>query len=162
MSSFTNVLIVSPLADGKSWVIMRDFGYDVGAEGSNDTVNVEPGFVTDFASVPRVLWWAFPKWGLYGNAAVIHDWLYWEKNRSREEADRIMLEAMEVLHVPRYKQILIYHAVRMFGGWAWQRNTWDKESGFSRIITDPHIKSAARINRPGIFIRTFKEALNKS
>jgi len=28
MSRFTDVLVVSPLADGKTWVILRDFGYD--------------------------------------------------------------------------------------------------------------------------------------
>ena len=33
MSRFTDVLLVSPLADGKTWVIMRDFGYEVGRMG---------------------------------------------------------------------------------------------------------------------------------
>jgi hypothetical protein len=28
MSRFTDALVVSPLADGKTWVILRDFGYD--------------------------------------------------------------------------------------------------------------------------------------
>ena len=28
MSRFTSILLVSPLADGKTWVLMRDFGYD--------------------------------------------------------------------------------------------------------------------------------------
>ena len=157
MSSFTTALLVSPLSDGKSWVIVTNFGYDVGEEGSEDRVHVATGFVTDFASVPRLLWWALPKWGLYGNAAVIHDWLYWDQKRTRKEADQVMFEAMEVLKVPQIKKNLIYRAVRMFGGWAWKRNKWDKESGFDSVIKDENITYAVNINRPGIFKRTLKQ-----
>ncbi len=99
MSSFTDVLLVSPLADGKTWVIQRPFRYDVGAEGSSDTIAVPVGFRTDFATVPRLLWVVLPKWGRYGNATVIHDYLYWMQERTRREADCIFLEAMGVLGV---------------------------------------------------------------
>ena len=63
MSRFTDILLVSPLADGKTWVVMRDFGYDVGTEGSTDRIDVAVGFQTDFASVPRLFWTVLPKWG---------------------------------------------------------------------------------------------------
>jgi hypothetical protein len=33
------------------------------------------GYITDFASVPRILWWLVPPYGRYTAAAVIHDWL---------------------------------------------------------------------------------------
>src|SRR5256885_7105310 len=88
VSRFTEILLVSPLADGNTWVIMRDFGYEVGAEGSGDRVDVAIGFQTDFATVPRPLWIVLPKWGRYGNAAVIHDWLYWEQDRPGATVDR--------------------------------------------------------------------------
>ena len=68
MSQFTDVLVVSPLADGKTWVIVRDFGYDVGAENSGDHIDVAIGFKTDFATIPRLFWVILPKWGRYGNA----------------------------------------------------------------------------------------------
>ena len=157
MSRFTNALLVAPLSDGKSWVIVGDFGYDIGEEGSSEKVDVERGFVTDFASVPRVLWWVLPKWGLYGNAAVIHDWLYWEQSTSRKRADDLLLEAMEVLEVPSLKKKAIYSAVRTFGGWAWKRNKWDKDSGFNRVITDTVIASSVTIDRPGIFKKTLEQ-----
>ncbi len=157
MSKFTNALLVSPLADGKSWVIISDFSYDVGEEGSNDNINVKTGFVTDFASVPRILWWALPKWGTYGNAAVIHDWLYWDQKRTRKEADTIMFEAMTVLKVSNVKKYLIYKAVRIFGEWAWNRNKWDKESGFSRVIKEQKISYSVNINRPSIIKRTLEQ-----
>jgi len=61
--------MVSPLADGRTWVIRSEFGYDVGAEGSGDRIDVPIGFKTDFASVPRLFWAIFPQWG-YKNVDV--------------------------------------------------------------------------------------------
>lgn len=157
MSKFTNALLVSPLSDGKSWLIVGDFSYHVGLEDSEDVVEVEKGFVTDFASVPGMLWWVLPKWGIYGNATVIHDWLYWDQKRTRREADEIMLEAMGVLKVPKIKKALIFRAVRTFGGLAWKRNQWDKNSGFDRVVRDKNITYAIKLNRPGIFKRSIEQ-----
>ena len=58
-------------------------------------IEVQAGFVTDFASVPRV-----PiVYTLFGNRAhresVIHDYLYQTHLTSKDEADKIFLEAME-------------------------------------------------------------------
>lgn len=121
MSRFTEPLVVTPRPDGKTWIILSDFGYEVGSEGSGDVVNVPIGFPTDFASIPRPLWIIFPRWGKYGNAAVIHDWLYWDQARSRQEADSILLEAMGVLEVSPWQKYPIYWAVKVFGGFAWSR-----------------------------------------
>jgi len=141
MSRFTEVLLVSPLPDGKSWVIRRDFGYEVGEEDSGDVIDVPIGFMTDFASVPRLLWVMIPRWGKYGNAAVIHDWLYWDQSRTRREADQIFLEGMQVLEVSPLKQQLIYRAVRAFGWLAWRSNTKSKALGRSRICDPTELKS---------------------
>ena len=122
MSRFTESLVVTPLSDGKTWIILNDFAYEIGEEGSGDIINVPIGTYTDFASIPRSLWAVFPRWGKYGNAAVIHDWMYWDQSRSRKEADDIFLEGMEVLEVPAWKRKTIYRAVRMFGGFAWRSN----------------------------------------
>jgi len=51
MSRFIEMLIVSPLPDGRTWVIRCPFGYDVGKETSGDTIEVPVGFTTDFGSV---------------------------------------------------------------------------------------------------------------
>ncbi len=122
MSRFTESLVVTPRPDGKTWIILSDFGYEVGEEGSDDVIDVPIGTHTDFTSVPRLLWWIFPRWGKYGNAAVLHDWLYWEQARSRREADAIMYEAMGVLNVSSWQKIPIYHGVRWFGWIAWRNN----------------------------------------
>lgn len=122
MSKFTESLVVTPLPDGKTWIILCNFGYEIGKEGSGDIINVPIGTYTDFASIPRPLWAIFPRWGKYGNAAVIHDWMYWKQARSRQEADDIFLEGMEVLDVPNWKRNTIYYAVRWFGWLAWREN----------------------------------------
>lgn len=123
MSQFTAPLLVTPLPDGKSWVIVTDdFTYDVGAEGSGDSVRVPRGMVTDFASVPRPIWWFAGPWGTHGHAAVVHDAGYYLQDRSREEYDRIFLEAMTVLNVAWPKRQLMYLAVHWFGWRAWTRN----------------------------------------
>src|SRR5574341_1047048 len=149
MSQFTDVLVVSPLADGKTWVILRDFGYDVGVEDSGDHIGVAIGFQTDFATIPRLFWVILPKWGRYGNATVIHDWLYWLQTRPRREADAILLEAMGVLGVMPLVKVAMYWAVRLFGGLAWYRNQADKEDGFDRVLRDVRLKSVVESQRKG-------------
>lgn len=153
MSRFTDVLLVSPLADGKTWVVMRPFGYQVGAETSGDSVEVAVGFQTDFASIPRLLWVVLPKWGTYGNATVIHDWLYWEQARPRVSADAIFFEAMGVLGVRSTLKYPMYWAVRSFGWLAWYRNQADRDAGFSRVLQDRHVKATAQSQRPGLVVQ---------
>jgi hypothetical protein len=114
VSSFTKPLILE-FVDTDSpdrFELFEHFDYHVGRLNSGDVISVPAGFRTDFASVPRVFWWLVPPVGRYGKAAVIHDYLYVVKTRSRKEADKIFLEAMEVLDVPKWRRKLIYFAVR--------------------------------------------------
>lgn len=141
MSQFTKILIVSPLADGRSWVLREEFSYDVGEIGSGDTINVPVNFITDFASVPRPFWWLFPRWGRYGNAAVIHDFLYWEQGRSRKQSDNIFLEAMGVLKVNKCTRYILFCSVRIFGSLSWRSRRHLKEAGWIKIATKMPEKS---------------------
>lgn len=119
MSVFTKPLIVSPQADGKTWRLVEAFFFDIGFEGSGETINVPADFITDFASVPRPLWWIIPQWGSYGNAAVVHDFLYQTHIRSRKCADEIFLEAMKVCGTSWLCRHIMFLAVRIFGGLAY-------------------------------------------
>jgi hypothetical protein len=76
---------------------------------------VPAGFVTDLASVPRVLWRLFPSSGRHNEAAVVHDWLYNCGTCSRFLADAIFREGMIALGVPKWKAWLMFMAVRAFG-----------------------------------------------
>jgi hypothetical protein len=142
MSRFTNVLVVSPYADGKTWYLRRTFAYDVGEEGSAETIMVPQGFTTDFASIPRIFWAIFPRWGKYGNAAVIHDFLYYQQKYPRKKADAIFLEGMGVLQVSAWQQYPIYWAVRI-GGWlAWFLNKKKKAKGLQKMAKQAPLKSS--------------------
>ncbi len=125
MSSFTRPLrveITQREQVGRTLaVLLEDFSYHVGEEGSGDVVTVEAGFETDFASVPRLFWWLCPPLGRYGKATVVHDWGYVVQDRTRLAYDLIFLEAMEVLGVVWWKRSLMYSAVRTFGGRYWRR-----------------------------------------
>lgn len=100
-------------------------------------IEVETGFDTDYASVPRIFWSIYPPDGSYTEAAVVHDALYfYQRHRlaegglaiCRAEADAVFLEAMAALGVPLLRRRLLHAAVRA-GGWiAWRRNRrWHAE-----------------------------------
>lgn len=120
MSSFTSPLKASPLDNGRDWEILEEFTYFVGELDSNTHVTVPVGFVTDFASVPRMLWSIIPPWGKYGKAAIIHDYLWLgytmvvegrQTPVDRKTANLIFLEAMGVLDVNVCIRYPMYWAV---------------------------------------------------
>lgn len=123
MSSFTSPLVVTPLSDGRDWKLVKGFVYHMGSKFSRHYIKVPAGFKTDFASVPRFLWF-LPDWATYSKAPVLHDWLYKKHLMSRKGADEIFLEAMKVdwrnHKSRRWVAYLEYWAVRIFGWWAWQ------------------------------------------
>jgi hypothetical protein len=93
-------------------------------------IDVDVGFVTDFASVPRGLWNLYPPDGDYTDAAVIHDWLYRHQATSatgeftvtREQADNVFLEAMTVLGIRLSTRRVLFRGVRIGGEDAWEEN----------------------------------------
>lgn len=97
-------------------------------------VEVPPGFVTDFASVPRPFWSFLPPDGEYAYAAVVHDYLYWMQDRPRDESDEILKFAMEDLKVGSTTTETIYVAVRVGGGGAWNSNKQAKAAGEKRLL----------------------------
>lgn len=132
MSSFTSELVVQSI-DERKWKVMERFNYNIDTADSANAVEVPVGFITDFASIPRILWNILPPWGKYGKAAVIHDYMYTEHKHSvydaegvesfvqieRKQADGIFLQAMEVLGVNKITRYAMYYAVRVFGTRPW-------------------------------------------
>jgi len=128
MSSFTEPLIVEVTQrDKRPFKVVKKFTYEIGEKGSGDTVQVQAGFFTDGATIPRPLNALIPAWGRHGKAAVLHDWLYRNSNLPRLDCDVIFKEAMEVLGVPRHRLLTIYLAVRAFGWIPFKRirGRWD-------------------------------------
>ncbi len=130
---FKTILVASPFADGSYWYLRNDLHW---LSASGEEFVVPTGFVTDFASIPRPFWWLLPKWARYGNAAVVHDFNYWEQKIDRKAADRAMVEGMQDLSVGKLTRTIIYFFLRVFGGFAWRKNRKRRETGEIRVITE--------------------------
>lgn len=122
-----------PFAGQDYWYLERPLIWE-----SNNThpskLVVPKGFVTDFASIPNMFWTWLPRIGRYGLPAIAHDWLYWEQFTERAAADLLLDAAMGELKVSGLQRSLIYRAVQLFGGFAWDRNGKDKQGGAKRIL----------------------------
>ena len=129
-SSFREPLILKFLDtnEDKRFEVVSPFTYYIDKLGGNLKVSIPPGFRTDFASVPRFFWRVIPPVGLYGKAAVVHDYLCenkyaWQVDGqgnwayyavTRKEADKIFREAMNVLGVGKAKRNVMFWGVRLY------------------------------------------------
>lgn len=107
-------------------------------------VKVPTGFVTDFASIPRIFWTVLPPDAEYTYAAVIHDYLYWEQRVSRADADLTFRYVMEEFKVAPLAIQAVYTGVRAGGESAWRENAALKKAGERRVIKqfpkDPKVR----------------------
>jgi hypothetical protein len=133
MSVFSSELVVG-FAPGDSMFVLRcPLIYWSGVKaGEGVEVVVPEGFVTDFASIPRLFWSIAPPYGWYAEAAVVHDLLYslggvYSGVRyTRYQCDRVLLTAMyslarvkaksriELFEMQR-ESCIFYWVVRFFG-----------------------------------------------
>ncbi len=128
MSSFTSELVVSPTQDGKHWQLKKKFTYHIGSKYSQQWIKVKAGFATDFASIPKIIFWLFPWSAKFNKAAILHDWLYkvkviMGKPITRKDADDVFLEAM-LIDFRNHKSgefvaFVEYRGVRLFSWMAW-------------------------------------------
>jgi hypothetical protein len=121
MSSFVtplDVRMVGPGPQGRStWKLLADLVYS--SDLLKRQVRVPAGFVTDYASVPR-LPLAFLVAGDHAHeAAVVHDWLYTSHEVPRGKADAVFEEAIKVSD-PEAPAWLMWAAVRLGGGGSWK------------------------------------------
>lgn len=101
--------------DGHLWRLLSSFTY--GSVILQRVLEISAGFLTDFASIPRVLWSIMPPTGTYGKAAVVHDFLYRSAAIcTRAQADAVLMEAMTELGVGWWTRQVIYRGVRIGGG----------------------------------------------
>ena len=59
---FEDALLVTPMPDGRRWRVVSDCHYETDGGAK---ITIPAGFITDFASVPRILWPLFPPFGKY-------------------------------------------------------------------------------------------------
>lgn len=77
---------------------------------------VPKGFITNYASVPKLPLVYLVFNDLSAKAATLHDYLYSKTRTQRRTADGVFLEALKVENTPAWKRYAAYFAVRLFGG----------------------------------------------
>lgn len=106
-------------SDGRgTWRLLDDLLYD--SPAAQRTIAVPSGFVTDFASVPRVPLAFWLTGGTGHKAAVVHDWLYTTHTLPRDTADAVFREALKASGVPAWRAWLMHAGVRIGGSGPWQ------------------------------------------
>lgn len=105
------------------WAVNDGFNFYIESPDSDKWVHVPKGFLTDGASVPRVVWGLIPPWGIYGQAAILHDYLceylsitFLGKPHpiTRAQADSYFNDALIVLKVPEATRKTLYAAVSAY------------------------------------------------
>ena len=120
------------------WELLSPLGYE--SDLLKTTVIVPKGYVTDFASVPRLPLTYLLAGDTAHEAAVIHDWLYTThavegKPVSRGEADAVFKEAIGASD-PKAPGGLMWLAVRL-GGWgAWDAAGPVQSAPVTRVIEE--------------------------
>jgi hypothetical protein len=112
---------------GACFKLIRQFGY---RDPRYDEPFVVPAdtktFETDLASIPPMFAWLVPGLGSHLPAVLVHDGLVLKENEckthkgpdvDREEADRILRDAMASLGVPRIRRWMMWAAVIQATAW---------------------------------------------
>lgn len=106
-----DTLLLEPLT-AETWKLHDPLVY----EGATDRFVVPAGYVTDFATVPRIAVWLVPKFGLYTRAAILHDYLITDAQAdgriSSRDTDGLFRRAMRELGVPPVRRWLMWTGVR--------------------------------------------------
>ena len=127
---------VRPL-EGSDYELAESFFFQAKVERVWDVVvHVKPGFKTDGASIPRLLWRVFgsPYDPDIFPSAIGHDALYRGEIVPRKDADRAFLKMMEKSGVPEKKRRLVYRGVRWFGWITWLGHTDESVAEARRYI----------------------------
>ena len=134
MSQFTSQLFLRSLSVAEImaggghvqlYEVTQDFSYVSDKLGR--TVTVPAKLVTDFASIPRVAWDLLdPEDPIIAWPSVVHDYLYTCQGTlpdgftyTREQADSVLREAMEVCGAGFFIREAVYEAVEKFGDAHW-------------------------------------------
>ena len=98
---------------------------------SGERIEIPAGFLTDYASIPKMFRNIYEPSGPARFPAILHDFLYQRRGygiyyKTRAETDALFLEAMRLVGVDFVQRMTIYNAVRLFG-WAYSRRpSWNK------------------------------------
>ncbi len=112
--------------NGRDFILLEPVTYVTSVHGFLEKIEVPSGAASDGASIPSEAWSipGFAPFGVHWKAAFVHDYLYRQTDWSREDCDKVFLEAMVNAGVDTLHAQAIYEAVRAFG-----QSAFDKDRG---------------------------------
>jgi hypothetical protein len=119
--------------DACHWRLLRSFSYNSAVAKAR--IIVPNGFVTDFASVPRLPLVFLVVGDMAQAAAVIHDWLYTTGVFPKAIADAVFYEAMRASGIDFFHAKLMYWGVAYGGGTAWAKHRSEIPNLFTATTT---------------------------
>lgn len=99
------------------WEVIKEIRHDFFINGGHQRVCVPVGFITNLASIPRVLWGIYPPHGTYAIPAIIHDYCTGTRLYPFKVCDDMFYKAMKDWHPPTpwRTRMIFYYSVRGFG-----------------------------------------------
>jgi hypothetical protein len=110
--------------------LQEDYTVKVHQKGKEISITVPKGYITDLASIPRIVWTlsGLTPDGLYRAAALVHDYIYGMHLHgteysvlpgsvilTRSECDSIFLELIKDSGESPWKYEAMFYSVRVFG-----------------------------------------------
>ena len=94
-----------------------------------DGIIVPKYFLFNGCSIPTIFYSVVgtPYDPRFVKSALIHDWLYYIHIIDKDRADKIFYNNLLRCGVNKAKALIMYNAVKMFGGVAWENNEQDKK-----------------------------------
>ncbi len=119
---FSSRLLLESSASPDLWIVREPLCWQSEKYGK---LVCPVGFVTDLASIPRVLrnLSAFDPNGLSRRPAVMHDWLYWWQGLGKRLADEFLHDAMIAEGAKVADAWAFFTAVSDFGASSWADGT---------------------------------------
>lgn len=136
-ATFPEKPAVRPLK-GTDYVLAEDYCFPAAVGEWGVVVHVKPGFRTDGASIPRLLWPVFgsPYDPDILPEAIAHDAMYRGRIVPRRDADNAFGDMMRARgRIGAWKRRRIWLGVRLFGWIAWLGHTPESVTGARRYIS---------------------------
>lgn len=153
---FLTPLVTQKHKEPGEFIIFRDFRVLCSMPGDVPAViSIPRGFITDFASVPRLVQVlpGFNRTESSANAAVLHDWLYCNRGEvsgvhpvlglannkhklTRKQCDQLLYEGLRASGYSSVTAWMFYSAVRA-GGWLyWNRRSDGLDLSYDFVADD--------------------------
>tara|TARA_R110000851_G_scaffold333075_2_gene511022 strand:+ start:3960 stop:4337 length:378 start_codon:yes stop_codon:yes gene_type:complete len=122
----TTKLIVELKTNGKHFILVEDFIFNLDYNNIKKDFIVYKGFTTDFSSIPKLLRVFFSNKALRNKASVVHDLFYMDTYKtglSRKEKDYFFYLMLLQIGLNKYSSYAMYLAVRLFGNFVYMKKS---------------------------------------